>query len=538
MIAIIYVVKWQKRGPPHAHILGICDAENKPRTPEDYDSVVTAEIPNSDEFPELNKTVTSLMMHGPCGLNNPNSPCIVDGRCSKQFPKQFVEQTFAGSDGYPHYRRRDDGKYVLENGVKLDNKYVVPYNPFLSKKYNAHINVEICSSIQSCKYLYKYVYKGPDMASVAVESEVQVPKEKNTDEINKFVNARFVTASEACWQIMSFPVHGRDQSIQRLAVHEENLQMITFDEAEPEDAIKNPKDTTLLAWFKLNQRDQEARKYNYHQIPEHYVWNRHKWTPRKRGHCVGRMYTTNPSQGERHYLRILLHHIPGAVSYNDLRTTPDGRIHMTFKDTAIALGLLESDTEWDKYLAEAAEVFMPQQLCNLFVTILVFGEPARPDFLWETYKTAMEEDLWRKASVLKHTPDEHLKKNVDNEVLLLLQDELEIMGKSLADYNLPIPEKSRMDIHTPHIIQDEMFEPTIQHQISESKCKHLNTDQKNAFEMIKNAVMYENETQRLFFLNAPGGYGKTFLIETILSTVRAHGKIALAVASSGIAAEL
>ena len=52
------------------------------------------------------------------------------------------------------------------------------------------------------------------------------------------------------------------------------------------------------------------------------------------------------------------------------------------------------------------------------------------------------------------------------------------------------------------------------------------------------AVYNDNEPQRLFFINAPGGYGKTFLIEALLSTVQSMGKIALAVASSGIAAEL
>ena len=56
----------------------------------------------------------------------------------------------------------------MENGVPLNNRYIVPYNPYLSKEYSAHINVEICSTINSCKYLYKYVYKGPDMASVQV----------------------------------------------------------------------------------------------------------------------------------------------------------------------------------------------------------------------------------------------------------------------------------------------------------------------------------------------------------------------------------
>ena len=53
-----------------------------------------------------------------------------------------------------------------------------------------------------------------------------------------------------------------------------------------------------------------------------------------------------------------------------------------------------------------------------------------------------------------------------------------------------------------------------------------------------NAIHDDTQLQRLFFINAPGGYGKTFLIETLLCTVRGLGKIALAVASSGIAAEL
>ena len=83
-----------------------------------------------------------------------------------------------------------------KNDIPLDKRSVVPYNPYLSKKYNAHINVEICSSIRSCKYLYKYVYKGPDMASVAIEvqsSESDQEKRKDVDEINKYVNSRFMT---------------------------------------------------------------------------------------------------------------------------------------------------------------------------------------------------------------------------------------------------------------------------------------------------------------------------------------------------------
>ena len=162
----------------------------------------------------------------------------------------------------------------IKKGIQLDNRYVVPYHPYLSKKYNAHINVEICSSKKSCKYLYKYVYKGSDMASVAVQpAGNNIRSDKKHDEIDQFVNSRFIIASESYWRICGFDVHGRDPSVQRLAVHEQNLQMVTFNEANPSEMVSNPKDTTLIAWFALNQNDPDARDIKYDEIPEHYVWN-------------------------------------------------------------------------------------------------------------------------------------------------------------------------------------------------------------------------------------------------------------------------
>ena len=84
--------------------------------------------------------------------------------------------------------------------------------------------------------------------------------------------------------------------------------MVTFNEENPTETVSNPKDTTLIAWFVLNQNDPDARDIKYHEIPEHYVWNlqEYKWMKRKQGRCIGHMYTTNPAQGERHYLHLLL----------------------------------------------------------------------------------------------------------------------------------------------------------------------------------------------------------------------------------------
>ncbi len=55
-------------------------------------------------------------------------------------------------------------------------------------------------------------------------------------------------------------------------------------------------------------------------------------------------------------------------------------------------------------------------------------------------------------------------------------------------------------------------------------------------------VVYDNVMavvdRRAFFVNGLGGTGKTFLYNCLLSTVRAQGRVAIAVASSGIAALL
>jgi hypothetical protein len=55
----------------------------------------------------------------------------------------------------------------------MDNSWVVPYNPYLTLKYNAHINLELCSTVKSVKYLYKYIYKGYDCANIELNVETE-----------------------------------------------------------------------------------------------------------------------------------------------------------------------------------------------------------------------------------------------------------------------------------------------------------------------------------------------------------------------------
>ncbi len=104
VIAKIWVIKFQKRGLPHAHILLILDDMSKLRTAEDFDSMVSAEIPDSIHHPEAYETVTSCMVHGPCGLDFLNAQCMEQGKCKKRYPRSFSEEMRCDVDGYPKYR--------------------------------------------------------------------------------------------------------------------------------------------------------------------------------------------------------------------------------------------------------------------------------------------------------------------------------------------------------------------------------------------------------------------------------------------------
>ena len=155
VVAYTWTIEFQKRGLPHAHILLVMRSTDKPRTPADVDRATCAELPDETDpqQAELFQIVSTSLFHGPCGLFNREAPCTDDqGVCSKGFPFDFCDATVLLADKYPTYRRRDDGRQIERRGVLLDNRWVVPYNPYLTRKFAAHINVHVCTSIRAVKY--------------------------------------------------------------------------------------------------------------------------------------------------------------------------------------------------------------------------------------------------------------------------------------------------------------------------------------------------------------------------------------------------
>ncbi|XP_065640398.1 uncharacterized protein LOC136072928 [Hydra vulgaris] len=277
VVTHVQVIEFQKRGLPHAHILLHLANDDKLETSQDIDNLICAEIPDPIVNCELYDIIKTCMIHGPLAVHN----------------------------GYPRYRRRDNGLVINIKGNNVDNRWVVPYNPWLSKKYQAHINVEACMSVKAVKYLYKYIYKGHDCANVLINEQV------NHDEINTFLDCRYVSAPEALWRIFEYPISHMSHSTIPLKVHLPENQIVYFREGEEQVALDRAAqpDTHLTAWFKLNSENEGANRYLYVDIPYHFVFDdKHcKWKVRQRGgnKVIVRMYKVSPT-GELFFLRLLL----------------------------------------------------------------------------------------------------------------------------------------------------------------------------------------------------------------------------------------
>ncbi|GBC01665.1 hypothetical protein RclHR1_04290001 [Rhizophagus clarus] len=179
----------------HCNLM-ILASENKPKTPEDFDKLVCAEIPDRNLQPLLFETVNKNMVHGSCGVLNSQSPCMINGKCSKNYHHEFVLTTSINKYGYPLYRRRNNGHTIT---------------------------------------------KGYDRVIVSIKN--------SNDEIEKYLNARYDSASEACWRLFNFGLQERSHKVERLPVYLPNQQSVIFQKNENVHIILEKSSHTKLTCY-------------------------------------------------------------------------------------------------------------------------------------------------------------------------------------------------------------------------------------------------------------------------------------------------
>ncbi|KAL4564581.1 hypothetical protein LXL04_028645 [Taraxacum kok-saghyz] len=167
----------------------------------------------------------------------------------------------------------------------------------------------------------------------------------------------------------------------------------------------------------------------------------------------------------------------------------NNELYPTFRKAAVERGLVETDDNLSQCLTEASLFRFPAALRRLFATILIYCEPGDVRKLWDEHYNSLSEDYSRQCESYERVKTMVL---VDIGVFLQSMDE--------------------------HVRAKDS----------------LNSDQKVAYDEIMRHV--DCNLSVVFFIDGPGGTGKTFLYKALLADVRSRGLIALATASSGAAA--
>ncbi|KAJ8949401.1 hypothetical protein NQ318_007499 [Aromia moschata] len=177
------------------------------------------------------------------------------------------------------------------------------------------------------------------------------------DEIANYLDCRYVGSMEAAWRLLEFKMHDRSHAVMVLPVHLPGEGTVVYEQdGEIEDLMgRLGKQSKLEAWFDLNKDDAAARRLRYSDIPEHYTWDNRNavWVARRQ---VSKML--------------------GSTSYEDLKTF-GGVAYGTFREACGARNLLENADEYDQCMAEAARTKFPRQLRRLFALILTVLDEER-----------------------------------------------------------------------------------------------------------------------------------------------------------------
>ncbi|PIA57130.1 hypothetical protein AQUCO_00600098v1 [Aquilegia coerulea] len=261
--------------------------------------------------------------------------------------------------------------------------------------------------------------------------------------IYKRPDTGYIGPVEAAWHLFEFPMHKESPHVERLSLHLKRMHMVLFnpnDTPEQIEARALLQSSKLTAYFAYYTAFPCVAKFTYLDFPQHFVWKKqlhnNRWEPRQEGFAIGRMYFTKPNEGERFYLRLLLTIVKGCPSFEALKVV-DHVLYPTYKDTCIALGLLEDGQEYSVCLQEASIIQTGYQLRRLFAILLTECSPIHPEYLWEQYALQICDDVSYKLQT-GFGIAESTAVQIKDYGLFLLDKLLLESGKTFLDYP-PMP---------------------------------------------------------------------------------------------------
>ena len=234
------------------------------------------------------------------------------------------------------------------------------------------------------------------------------------------------------------------------------------------------------------------------------------------------MYFVSPKEREKYFLRLLLLHVRGAKSFEDIKTF-NNITYSTYLEAAIARNLIQTDKEWERCLNEACQNQFPLALCNLFALICTQNNPINARELYDNFKDHFYYPRMDKATG-------------ENWALKKIEETLMLYGMTLEHFQLP----SYHDIDVENnFFQDRIStnDNNVTDQELSNSIKTLTSRQKNIFDKVIHALKNINNP-KYFFIDGPGGSGKSYLLNIIIDYMILNNITIVPVAWTGIAATL
>ena len=120
-------------------------------------------------------------------------------------------------------------------------------------------------------------------------------------------------------------------------------------------------------------------------------------------------------------------------------------------------------------------------------------------------------------------------------VLINIRNMLQSMGKDIKTF--PLSEIDEMYDDANGIPREIFEEASVEVDIDDvSLVNSLNLEQRDAYEEIMATI--DSDKGGLFFVDGPGGTGKTFLYKSLLAILRSQNKLVVPTATSGVAASI
>ena len=192
------------------------------------------------------------------------------------------------------------------------------------------------------------------------------------------------------------------------------------------------------------------------------------------------------------------------------------------------MNLIENDEMWINCMDDTMNLYTATSCTNLLIAILSENEVASPWGLFDRYHDFLMKDFLYQCQQQQR---QHPHEVALNDLLFAIEQGLQMKGKTNSDMDLA---ELNYNLVQQSDLMAELINPTVD-TFLENELK-LYEEQHSFLNRVLHLL--QNDEDGFLFLDAPGGCGKTFVLNVLIAGIYHESKVVFSTAASGIAAIL